>query len=126
MYVERLALAVTTDASGNATVYSGVIHGQVLQVRYVPDGTSPLDIGADIDLTGETSGLVVIDKDNIGTSAFTVAPRQATHSVGLAAALYAAGGEAALAPIAIAGERLKLVVANGGNTKLGTFYIWVG
>jgi hypothetical protein len=127
MHVTRYAFAVTTNASGAATVYSDAIcNGVVHQVRYVPHGSTPLDTGADVDLTGEVSGLVVLDQDNIGTAAYTVAPRQATHTTAAVAALYAAGGTAVLAPVAVAGERLKLVVASGGDTKSGTYYVWVG
>ena len=127
MYLERHELAVTTDGSGDATVYSErVISGVVHQVRYVPDGTSPLATGADVDLTGEVSGVVVWDEDDIGTSAITRAPRQATHGVDGVASLYAAAGEPVETAVAVAGERLKLVVAQGGAAKQGTFHVYAG
>lgn len=126
MYVERHVVSVTTDASGDFTGYTPVVKGEVLQVRYIPDGTSPLDTGADLDITCEQSGVVVANHDNIGTSAFTKAYRQASHGVDGTAALYAAGGAAVNAPIVAASERLKLVIANGGNAKSGVFHIYVG
>lgn len=124
---ERHTIAVTTDSAGAFTGFTaGKVSGRVLQYRYVPDGTSPLDTGADLDITGEDTGVVVANQDNIGTSAFTKAPRQATHDETGAASLYAAAGEPVEDYIAVHGERLKLVIASGGNVKSGTFHIWIG
>ena len=127
MFCERHTLSVTTDVSGNATVYSTVnVTGRVLQVRYVP-GSSPLDTNADIILSAEVTGVILLDQDNIGTSAFTSAPRQAAHLASTGAALlYAAGGTAVTDYAVVANERLKLVVASGDATKSGTFYVYVG
>ncbi|HXG36526.1 MAG TPA: hypothetical protein VNL15_06130 [Dehalococcoidia bacterium] len=124
-YVERHAVAITTDASGDFTGYTPVVTGRVVQYRYVPDGTVPLDTGADLDVTGEDSGVVIANQDNIGTSAFTKAPRQATHDEAGAASLYAAAGEPVEDYLFIAKERLKIVIAQGGASKKGTLYIWV-
>lgn len=127
MYCERHTLSITTDADGAATVYSTTrVTGRIFSVRYVPAGSNELATGADVDLTGEVSGVVIFDKDNIGTTAFTVAPRQPTHDTGGTAALYASGGTAVNDYIVLAGERLKIIVAQGGNTKSGTFYVHVG
>lgn len=127
MQVEKHTIAILTNAGGAFTGYTAVpVTGAVLQYRYVPDGVAPLDTGADLDVTGEETGVVLVNQDNIGTSAFTKAPRQATHDEAGAASLYAAAGEPVEAAAVVAGERLKVVVAAGGNTKLGTLYIWVG
>lgn len=117
---------VTTDGAGAATAFTvSPVMGRVEYVRYTPDGAAPLDTAADLDITGENSGVVVANHDNIGTSAFTRAYRQALHGVDGAAALYASAGEPVLGKIAIAGERLKVVIASGGATKSGTFDIIV-
>lgn len=127
MFVERHEFAVTTDASGNATVFnSRPARGLVRQIRYVPDGTSPLDTGADVTISGERSGVVVYNQSNIGTSAFEKAPRIPTHDITGAASLYAATGEPVEDLFAVADERLKLVVAQGGNAKAGVFHVWIG
>lgn len=124
MYVERHVVSVTTNASGDATVYtSEPVNGEILAIRYVPHATTPLDTGAGITVTGEESGTPVITITNLGTSAVSYAPRQATHSTAGAAALYAAAGTAVNDRIAIAKERIKLVVAQGGNVLSGTFHI---
>jgi hypothetical protein len=124
--MQRHVIPVTTDASGDFTGYTPNVSGRVLQVRYVPDGTSPLDTGADLDITGETSGVVVANHDNIGTSAFTRVYRQKTHSETGAELLYAASGEPVEEYVYLVGERLKLVIAQGGEAKSGTFHIVIG
>lgn len=127
MGITNFIVPITTNTSGDATAYTqGPVTGLVEHIRYLPDATSPMDTGADVTITGEHSGISVLTKSNIGTAAFTVAPRQPTHlnSDG-SAALYAAGGTGVLAQIAFAGERIKVVIAQGGNTLSGSFEIVV-
>jgi len=126
MRVDRYKVAILTSAGGAFTGYTTVVQGRVLQYRYVPDGTTPLDTGADLDITGEESGIVVASQANIGTAAFSKAPRQATHGVDGTASLYAAAGLAVQDGVVVDGERLKVVIAQGGNAKSGTLHIWVG
>jgi hypothetical protein len=125
--VTRHDFTLTTDSGGAATVTSAdLANGLVRQIRYVPDGVNPLATGADLTITAVGSGLVIDTLTDIGTSAIQWAPRQATSTVAGAASLYAAGGTAVNDLIAIANERIQVVVAQGGNTKTGTLYIWVG
>lgn len=126
MRVQRIAISVLTDSNGDFTGYSEVVQGRILQVRYVPDGSSPLDTGADVTITGEQSGVSILAQSNIGTSAYTKAPRQATHDVAGAAALFAAGGTAVQSEVVVGQERIKLVIAQGGNAKAGVFQLYVG
>ena len=116
---------VTTAGGAYSTTLNGV-GGRFLQYRYVPDGSTPLDTGADLDITGATTGYVYVNQDNIGTSAFTKAPRQPTHDETGAASLYAAAGEPVEDHMFIGGEVLNVVIAQGGATKLGTLYVWTG
>jgi hypothetical protein len=127
MYIERLVLTLTVNASGDATVYSPtILMGRVLQLRYVPDASDALATGADLTITGETTGVAVATLANIGTSAFTRVPRQATHGADGSASLYAVGGEPVEEPVYLAGERLKVVVAEGGVSKTGTLHVLIG
>lgn len=122
----REVVTVTVDASGNATAYTGQVTGFVRAIRYVTDGTSPLDTGGDVTITADASGLPILTITNIGTSAASYAPQQAVVSVANAAALYAAAGTAVTAPIPVSAERIKLVVAQGGDAKTGVFHILRG
>lgn len=118
MYVQRHTVTLETDGSGDATGYTERVSGVLSQIRYVKDDFVN---GVDFTITVEDTGEVLWDQDNVDASA-TVAPRQATHSTLGVGALYAADGAAVLAPIAIAYSRIKVVVANGGATKSGTFH----
>ena len=119
-------VSVTTDASGDASKTITGARGRLLQYRYVKPGANELATGADIDLVGAITGIVLIGQDDIGTSSFTKAPRQATHDTTGAASLYAAAGEPVEDYIWVHGEDLTFTVAQGGNAKSGTFYFWFG
>jgi hypothetical protein len=125
MHIERHDVTLTTIADGSVTAYTPVVTGPVLQVRYVPDATAPLDTGADLTITSEVTGVAIATLTDIGTTAFTRLPRQATHSVTGVALVYAAADPVA-EPVFVAGERIKVVVAQGGNVKIGVLSFWVG
>lgn len=121
-FTERFSVTVTTDASGDATAYTDTInHGILSQVRYVKTDFAN---GVDFTITSEQTGETIWTQSDVNASA-TVAPRQATHSTAGVAALYAGGGSAVLAPIALAKDRIKIVVGSGGDTKTGTFHFLV-
>ena len=118
MYPHVETVAVTTDASGDATVYSAHVRGLLSQIRYVKDD---FDNGVDFTITNETTGETLWTQSNVNADA-TVAPRQATHGTDGTASLYAAAGEPVEDKIAIPGHRIKIVIAQGGDTKNGTFH----
>lgn len=127
MKVDLCTVDITTDASGDFTAVTPDIEGAVLQYRYVPDGTSPLDTGADLDIVGTKTGIVVSNQDSLGTSAFTKGVRHATHGIdGVAAYYHSNVDEPVEKPIYIGGESLTVTIANGGNVLSGTLYIWTG
>lgn len=117
-FANRITVTVTTDASGDATAYTTVVTGKLSQIRYVK---SDFDAGVDFAITAEATGETLWAQNDVNASA-TVAPRQATHSTAGVAALYAAAGSAVLDKIALANDRIKIVVAQGGNAKSGTFH----
>lgn len=125
MHAERYTVTLTTDASGDATGYTPVVTGRVISIQYVADGATPFDNTADFTITGEDSGQTIWQESNL-TASKTVAPRQATHSTAGVASLYAAGGTAVQDHIYFARERIKLVIAQGGNTKTGQFHVTIG
>lgn len=122
MYAEQYTVTLTTDGDGAATGYTPVVTGRILTVRYVKTDFAD---GVDVDVTLEATGEVVWDQDNVNASA-TVAPRQATHSTAGAALLYAAGGTAVTDYVVAVQDRVKIVIASGGDTKTGAFHVVVG
>lgn len=122
MALQRHVIAATTNGSGDATVYSAYpVHGSVVAVVYVKTDFAN---GIDFTITGEQSGIAILTGTDVNATA-TYMPRGATHSTAGAAALYAAGGTAVLDLIPVAMERIKIVVAQGGDTKTGTFHVYV-
>lgn len=120
MYIKRETVAVTTAIGGTATGYSGVINGKILEVQYVKTDFAN---GVDFTITTETTGKTVWTEANVDASK-TVMPRQATHDTAGTAVTYD-GTRAVLEPIAVDNERIKIVIAAGGDAKSGTFYITI-
>ena len=118
-YAERHAITVVTASDGSATAYSPVVTGKVSRIVYV---ATDYAAGVDFTITAEATGETIWTELNVNASA-TKAPRQATHSTAGVAALYAAGGTAVNDKIALANDRVKIVIAAGGNAKTGTFHL---
>lgn len=115
---------ILTNSSGDWTETVLPRAGRFLQYRYVPDATSPLDTGGDLDIVGAQSGFVYVNQDNIGTSAFQKLPRYATADETGTASLYAATGEPVEGVMSVA-EPIMAAIANGGSAKKGVLYIWI-
>lgn len=122
MYVERHAVAVTTAADGSVISYTPVITGAVLSIQYVKTDFADT---VDFAITAETTAQGLWTEENV-TASTVRSPRQATHTAAGVASLYAGGGSAVLSPVYVAGERVKISITNGGDTKVGTFYVTVG
>ncbi len=109
--------SIVTDASGNATVYlshgpNRKLNGFLVALKYTP-GT--LATGADLTITGESSGIPIMVKADAGTSVVFYYPRALNNAV--------ADGAAGSVPgefIPIKDERIKVVVAQGGNAGAGS------
>lgn len=125
MYAERHAVSLTTDASGAATGYTPVVSGRVLGVRVVVPGSGGIEATADITITAEATGQAILTLTNQNGSG-SYYPRVPTHDTAGAAALYAAGGTAVLDAIAVGQDRIKIVVAQGGDTKACTVHVLIG
>ena len=131
MYVNKETVAITVDASGDGTGYTGNINGRILSIGYNVDGSNPYleptspTNGFDFDISTEVTEQDLWVETGI-TAAKTVAPRQATHSTVGVASLYASGGEPVEGYLFSADERVKIVVANAGNKTTGSFVILWG
>lgn len=120
-YAERHTVSVTTDASGDATAYSPVITGRIVSIAYAKTDFADT---VDFTITAEATGQGIWTESNV-TASKTVAPMQPAYSQAGAALLYASGGTAVTTPIFVASDRVKIVVASGGDTKTGTFTVTV-
>ena len=118
-YATRQSITVTTAADGSATVYSSTVTGRLSTIRYVKTDFAD---GSTFTITSEATGETLWGESGVNAST-TRAPRQATHSTAGAASLYAAAGTAVNAPIALAADRVKIVIASGGDTKTGVFHL---
>jgi len=108
---------IVTDASGDATVYlthglSRKPNGFVFLLKYTP-GT--LSTNADLTITGESSAIPILTKLNAGTSLAFYYPRALNNAVADGAA-----GDCGTELIPIKDERIKVVVAQGGNVLTGS------
>jgi hypothetical protein len=121
MGLRRFVVSVTTASDGTATAYSPPISGLLHSVSYVKPGSGSYDDGVDFTITKETTGEGIWTESNVNATAHR-SPRAPQHSQAGVAALYAAGGTAVQEKIALARERIKIVIAQGGNAKTGAFH----
>ncbi|HWW12933.1 MAG TPA: hypothetical protein VN018_10460 [Brevundimonas sp.] len=122
--MRRYKLTVTTAADGTVTAYSPKISGELRAIHYVKDGANAYADGVDFTITSEATGESLWTEANVNASAVRY-PRAATHAQTGAAALYAAGGTAIQDRIGLGGDRVKIVLAQGGNAKFGAFHILI-
>lgn len=121
-YLKREQISITTDASGDATAFTEVVNGFLRGISY--DGG--FDATADLTITSDAHGQSLLTVTNQAASAITWHPRQATHATDGTASLHAAAGEPVESDIPIAGDRIKVVVAQGGNVQTGVLTFWIG
>jgi hypothetical protein len=122
--MRRYTITPVTAADGSATFYSPLLSGKIYAIHYVKNGSTPYAAGVDFTITAQLTGENIWTESNVDASV-TVRPRAATHTTAGVAALYAGGGSAVLDYIPLASDKVKIVIANGGDTKTGKFYIMV-
>lgn len=123
MYVNKYEVNITTDASGDGVGYTPDVNGRLLSISYVKPSSGGYAAGVDFDIVGETSGVEILDKDDVNASV-TYCPRQPTHTTKGAAAEYATG--MAVNDFIYLNERIKITVDAGGNKGTGKFIVYVG
>lgn len=119
---EVTVVAGPTASDGSGTFYSDKISGYIESIRYVKDGTTPYSDGVDPVISVEETGELIWDEDNVNASTIR-RPRAPTHDQVGVAALYAAAGQPVNDRIAVKYSRIKVVIANGGDTKTGRFIV---
>lgn len=118
MGIRRFIVNVTTAADGSYTGYTPYLSGKLHEIHYVKTNFTD---GVDFTITAEATGETIWTEANVNAAAVK-APRQATHTTVGVAALYAATGVAVLDKIAIGRDRIKIVLAAGGNATTGAFH----
>lgn len=119
--LRRFNVTVTTDGSGDATAYTPYLSGYVHSIQYAK--TDYTD-GVDFTITSDVTGATLWTESNVNAAKVCL-PRAATHSTAGVAALYAAAGTAVNDRFALSRDRVKIVIAQGGASKVGTFYVTV-
>ncbi len=112
---------LTSAANQTGTAYSPYISGFIEAIQYVK--TDYAD-GVDFTITAEATGETIWTEANVN-AAVIKHTRSATHSTAGAAALYVALGTAVTDRIALGRDRVKIVLAQAGATKSGSFVITV-
>lgn len=123
-YIQRVAVTVTTNSSGDGTGYAEVgSGGSVLGVRYVKNDYAN---GVDFVITDDTTGMAILTATDVNASA-TYYPRAQIHDTADGTVMTLNGTQKQVAPVPVgAGGRIKVVVAQGGATKSGTFHFLLG
>lgn len=121
MYVERHEVSLTTNGSGAATGYTPVITGRVLGIVYVKGTFAD---GVDFTITAEATGQAILALTDQNTSGVFY-PRVQVHGA-TGTALTLDGARLMVEPVAVAKDRVKIVIAQGGDTKAGTVHVIVG
>lgn len=121
MTTRRFVVNVTTAADGSYTGYSPYLSGKIHAIHYLKTNFTD---GVDFTITAEATGETIWTESNVN-AAKACFPRGATHSNAGVAALYASGGVAVNDKIALGRDRVKIVLAAGGNATTGAFHIIV-
>lgn len=117
MYAQRHRIDVATAADGSATVYTpDGITGRIQSITYVKGN---FDNGADFAITLEDTGESLWTQSDVNASA-TVYPVQKANLGGTGVA-----STITEVPMVAANDRVKIVIAQGGNAKTGTFFVVV-
>lgn len=120
MAMRKFSVPVTTASDGSATAYSPYLSGRLEQIGYKKTDFAD---GVDFTITVEGTGQGLWTESDVN-AAVVKAPRLATASIAGVAATFD-GTRAVFDKIAISRDRVKIVIAQGGNAKSGTFEIIV-
>ena len=117
----KYTVVAASDGSQVGTHYSAYMSGYIESIQYVKVDYAD---GVDFTITAEATGEALWTGTDVN-AATVVRPRAATHSTAGVAALYAGSGTAVNARIALGRDRVKIVLAQAGVSKTGTFVITV-
>lgn len=122
--IRKFTVVATSDGSQVGTHYTPYVSGYIESVQYVKAGSGGYTDGVDFTITADVTGENIWTDTNVNASE-VVRPRAATHTTAGVAALYAGSGTAVNDRIALGRDRVKIVLAQAGASKTGTFVITV-
>ena len=121
MHAERHVVVATTNGSGVAEVYTPAVTGRVLGIRYAKTDFAN---GVDFVVTAEATGEAILTATDCNASASFYPLVPADDELGADATLD--GTRKMRVPVTVANDRIKIAVAQGGDTKTGTFHVIIG
>ncbi len=117
MHVQRHVVDVTTATGGTTTGYTEPVTGRLAAIIYTRDGSNAFASTADFTVTTERDAQAVWNGSNINASASVRPVRAGTATAsGVASTLTEV-------PFYLANDRVKIGIAQGGNTKAGRFSV---
>lgn len=114
------SITVTTITGGTATKYSPPLNGKLISIRYA---RTDYDVGVDFTITAEDTGENLWVDTNIAVSE-TVRPRIALQNNAGVDITYD-GTRKVYEPYNLVDERIKIVIAQGDDAKVGKFHILI-
>ena len=123
MTVQMIKIDIAVDGSGDFTTDTPHVEGRFLQYFLDYGDTAT---GADLDIVGKVSGQIIVNHDSLGTADIQRAPRQPTHDKAGAASNYSSTNSEPVEDYYYVNEELIVTIANGGDTKVGVLYLWIG
>lgn len=121
-YAERHEVTVTTDSDGAAVAYTDKpVTGEIVNVIYTKGDFADT---ADFAIVLEASGIGLWTESNV-TASKTVSPMQPTHDQTGNELVTGEDDDPVVRPIHAAAERVKITIAEAGDTKSGTFAVVV-
>ena len=121
MFAQRHVVSLTTDASGDVTGYAPSSTGRVLGIRYVK---TDFDNGVGFTITAEATGQAILTLTNQNSSGSFYPRVPVQDDAGADATLD--GTRKMREPVVIVNDRVKIVVASGGNAKTGAVHVLIG
>lgn len=121
MFIKSIELNPVTNASGDATAVTEATNGRFLGLIYVPDGTVPFTNAHSVTVTALKNGQALLTLASV-SAAFSKYPKVQNSLVGDGTAIT---GVYDFVPLPGMTE-IQIVIAGGGNTKTGKYYILVG
>lgn len=121
MAIRKFTVSSPSNGSQVGTSYTPYFSGYIESIQYVKDNYTD---GVDFTITADVTGETIWTQTNVN-AAVTVRPRAATSDTAGVASLYASGGTAVNDRIALSRDRVKIVLAQAGANKSGSFVVTV-